>query len=258
MIMKTKIQLVASLLLVVAACGDNQVAPDARVRPDTGGSGGFPAAPTLGTQIDRMGRPTINTLLNHGFDPAPAAQTAKDAYNANSMPATWVQYVPEFAKTLGILDALDTGFCGNGRCEANEGVANPLNLCTLDCGATGTGAGDGCGNQALYNGGQGTTPGPMSYFTLAGILALDELYLDTSKTQCGLYLAVEFGQVSPVPNSTCGGRSLQSDVVDFSLSLTAIGIPGFSTDGMFTPKIQDGAPPHTDYLADFPYLGNPH
>ena len=65
-------------------------------RHDTGsGSGGFPAAPALGAQIDRLGRPAINTVLNHGFDgSASSAGAAKDAYNADGSPGGWLQYVP--------------------------------------------------------------------------------------------------------------------------------------------------------------------
>jgi uncharacterized protein DUF4331 len=43
------------------------------------------------------------------------------------------------------------------------------------------------------------------------------------------------------------GRRLQDDVIDIELNLV--------TNGGVTG---DGVGPHTDYLADFPYLGNPH
>src|SRR5437588_5574628 len=51
-------------------------------------------------------------------------------------------------------------------------------------------------------------------------------------------------------SSTAGylnGRRLQDDVIDISLNL--------ATNGAITA---DGVGPHTDYLADFPYLGKPH
>ena len=51
-------------------------------------------------------------------------------------------------------------------------------------------------------------------------------------------------------SSTAGylnGRRLQDDVIDISLNL--------ATNGAITG---DGVGPHTDYLADFPYLGKPH
>lgn len=43
------------------------------------------------------------------------------------------------------------------------------------------------------------------------------------------------------------GRRLQDDVIDISLNLV--------TDGKVTG---DGVGPHSDYLSEFPYLGNPH
>jgi Domain of unknown function (DUF4331) len=51
-------------------------------------------------------------------------------------------------------------------------------------------------------------------------------------------------------SSTAGylnGRRLQDDVIDISLNL--------ATNGGVT---SDGVGPHTDYLAEFPYLGRPH
>ncbi|HSD87409.1 MAG TPA: DUF4331 family protein [Kofleriaceae bacterium] len=262
--MKNMIKLLA-ITVALAACGDNKGLPDAHPRPDgppaDAQCSNCPAAPTLGTQIDRMGRPAVNTLLNRAFEPPTAGQgTAKDAYNADATASGWVTaYAPEFMKGLGMIDSLDTGFCGNGICELGEtGTDIPATACAADCAAAETGTiATACANQTLYNGGQGSTPMTTSYQTLASILASDELYLDTTKTICAFYLAVEFG-VATGNHTTCGGRAPEYDVVDFSLSALAIGINGFSTDGMFTPKFSDGAPKHTDYLSAFPYLGEPH
>src|SRR6185369_12071168 len=42
----------------------------------------IPPPPVIGAQIDRFGRPVVNTALNHAFDPdETAAGLAKDAYN---------------------------------------------------------------------------------------------------------------------------------------------------------------------------------
>jgi len=49
------------------------------------------------------------------------------------------------------------------------------------------------------------------------------------------------------PSGYLNGRRLQDDVIDISLNLVTNG--GLKTDGVG---------PHTDYLADFPYLGQPH
>lgn len=271
--MKTNIKLLSLLLLAATACGDNKLAPDARVRPDTGGGSGsaFPAAPVLGTQIDRLGRPAVNTLLNHGFDPTAAAGSAKNAYNADTaFGSGWIaNWRGEFAKNIGIIDALDSGMCGNLRCESGEAggpAPDPvLGICPADCGSNvlNLGSGNGCGNSVLYNvgvpGNPGTTPNPGSYVALGTLLAQDEIFLNTSKGMCALYLAVEYYVATGAPGTetTCGGRTPQYDVVDFSLSMIASGVAGFTLPS-FTPKISDGAGPHTDYLADFPYLGNPH
>lgn len=267
MTMKTTMKLLAVAALLASACGDNNKgAPDAKVsdgNPADAYCSNCPAAPMLGAQIDRIGRPAVNTVLNHGFDATAAGGTAKDAYNANANPATWIAYTPEFYKNMAILDSLDTlpPTCGTGtgagKCEIGETNAN----CPADCPtAAQIGKANGCGNAVLYNGtGSGPpTASPNSYQTLAGLLSNDELFLDTARAQCGLYLAVEFGIATGGTNSTCGGRMPQYDVIDFSLSFLSMGIAGFSTDGMFTPQFKDNAPAHTDYLTTFPYLGTPH
>lgn len=154
--------LFTSAAFVVACSGDNnqndggtdgsvdQNTPDV-TKTDAGDSGGNPPPPTLKTQIDRIGRPAINTALNHVFDPTAAAGTAKDSYNADKNVAGWqAAYSAEFAKNLGIFDALDTV----------------------------------CGNQIAF-------AKANSYSTLAGVTADDRLYLNTGSTTCTTYLAVE-------------------------------------------------------------------
>jgi hypothetical protein len=258
--MKTiKLFTVAALALI--GCGDNRGAPDARVR-DSSGPDAFviPAVPTIGAQIDRMGRAAVNTALNHGFDPSAAADTAKVAYNQMTAKTDWLGQanVGEFMKNLAFIDVLDSGICGNGICETGE-TGTAAGNCMVDCGTTATGAGNGCGNQVLFNGNPagGGTATPLSYATLAGILAEDELYLDTGKTNCSFYLGVEFGVVTGGGNSTCGGRTPEYDVIDFSFSMLAMGLKGFSNT--FQPQITDGVPKHADVSStDFPFLGTPH
>ncbi|HEY6032854.1 MAG TPA: hypothetical protein VIV58_01305 [Kofleriaceae bacterium] len=246
---RISIILLATLAALAAInCGDNLKVTDGGTAGSDAGSGNnFPAAPALGVQIDRLGRPAINTVLTHGFDgSASSAGSAKDAYNADGAPGGRQQYVPEFMKNLAILDSLDTGLkCVTGAC-------------------TGSATEPGCGTQVEYNGSLsgGGTPGPTSYQTLAGLLSDDELFLDTTKTICEVpsnhqnYLAVEFG-VLATPNSTCGGRAPTNDVIDTSFAALAIGLNGFALD--FTPAFGDGADPHTDVSNDaFPFLGAPH
>lgn len=193
-----------------------------------------PPPPTLGTQIDRMGRPAINTALNHSFDTTKTTKdAAKDAYNQDKDPTNWVKptvYVPEFMANLGVLDALDAK----------------------------------CGNQLSY---KGTTPAADSYSPLAGLLADDRLWLKTDATTCSLttsptlidstpggYLAVE--GASSVPNNDCGGRTLSYDVMNISYSLLAAG-----AGGLAPPTNQlDGvmAVPDRSKGSTFPYLAVPH
>ena len=242
----------------LAACGDNLKAPvdathDTAVTPDAYCSD-CPAVPTLGAQMDRMGRPAVNTALNHGFDKTSAAGPAKTAYNQDESVGTWPQsYTAEFMKNLAIIDVLDTGLsCANGACTPE----------------TSPGLSDGCGNQVLYNmqAFGGGTAAANSYQMLAGILANDQLFLDTSKKSCDLpmshqnYLAVEFNVVTTVANTTCGGRAPTNDVMDTSLTALAFGVNGFNaTDGMFTPVVKDGAGPHMGVTNDtFPFLAAPN
>jgi Domain of unknown function (DUF4331) len=149
---------------------------------DTGAQVPPPPPPTLGTQIDRMGRPAINTALDHTFDPNPMTQNmAKDAYNADNQPAHWATFIPEIRANLAIYDGLDTV----------------------------------CGNQAAY--GALTNP---DYLTLASVLAGDALWLNTASTTCMQYLGVEFN-VLGVTNTDCGGRTLTENTIDVTYNALA-------------------------------------
>lgn len=266
------IKLLAITTLVLSGCGDNKSSPDARTKDSNTSPDAvtFPAAPTLGAQIDRMARPAVNTVLNHGLDPSMDGKDAKDTYNQMTSRLTeWLSpaNVGEFMKNLALIDLLDSGRCGNGICEENETFLT----CPVpaqsgddpgDCTATSVPAGNGCGNQVLYNGSPtgGGSPAADSYSSLAKILADDELYLDTSKPNCLFYLAVEYGVVSSGTqgtNTTCGGRAPDYDVIDFSYSILAMGIRGIDV-ATFTPLVQDGVGKHPDVTTTFPYLGAPH
>lgn len=235
----------AVALLPRCNCGDNNATPDAFVKKDAAIDAGFPAVPALGAQIDRMGRPAINTALTHAFDVNPTTKgAAQDAYNQDTAVAQWpATYVPGkdgFAFNLALYDALDSGLtCADGQCQ----------------GAGGT---NGCGNQPLFASPASAT----SYNGLAGVLADDQLYVDTSKSTCGLYLAVEFGVVTGAGNTVCGGRQPTDDVGAITYTAVAIGIGGFkASDGSFTPFIHTGpgVVPHADVSnTAFPFLGAPH
>lgn len=153
----------------------------------TGGSSMAPPAPMLGAQIDRFGRPAINTALNKAFAPdAMVANKAKDAYNADVDAAKWAAtYSAEFSGNLAILDSLDTT----------------------------------CGNQILAGG----MPVAGRYTTLAGALGDDRLWLKTDAMACSTYLAVEANATGLLANEDCGGRKLDYDVIDTTYSALAIG-----------------------------------
>jgi hypothetical protein len=104
----------------------------------------------------------------------------------------------------------------------------------------------------------GGTAAATSYQSLATLLANDEIYLDTGKATCTFYLGVEFGVVTGGGNSTCGGRTPEYDVIDFSFSMLAMGIFGFLQPS-FEPRIKDGVDKHADVSSTtFPFLGAPH
>lgn len=255
--MKTIIKIFAVAALSLTACGDNLKVPsDSSMGTDGSGSNGPPAPPTLGSQIDRMGRPTVNTALNHVFDPTAAAGSAKTAYNQDESVGTWPQtWAPKFAPNLAILDALDTGVCGNGLCETISGETNAT--CAVDCPTAGAiNTTDACGNQAFYN----AQAGSAAYIPLAGVLADDQLYLETSKSTCAGYLAVEFFTqvIGNSISSTCGGRAPSYDVIDTTYTLASIGVKGFNPQ-TFAPAFGDNVSAHTD-ISDttFPFLGAPH
>ncbi len=206
-----------------ASIGD---APSDVVSSDAS-DGGPPPPPVLGAQIDRFGRPAINTALNHSFDPSAAAGTAKDTYNADTMESTWVaSYKAEFAKNLAILDSLDTTATGNG-----------------------------CGNQLFAQ----PDAGAGRYDTFAGVLANDRMWVNTAATNCSQYFGVELiatgvlaadGGPDGGPTNECGGRKLTYDVIQTTYSAAALGaVSGFGSGVSAVPGKTNGT--------TFPYLAPP-
>lgn len=224
----------------VAGCGGSAASPDGAVT-DAGNPDamGFPPPPTLGAQIDRMGRPAISTTLVAVFATAGAARTAqKDAYNHAADPAAWkttplqtnVTVEGELKANLAVLDAID------------RGLATPM---------------AGCGGALLYVG----PPGAGTYQGAADMFADDRIYVDTSRQSCSVYLALELEYTSggALPHSTCGGRMLGHDVIDTTYSVLASGLGDFDAGrGELVPKIRDGVTVHPDISDVFPFLGPPH
>ena len=200
-------------VVVLAGCGDSEVSSSTTTTN--------PPPPAVGAnQIDRMGRAGVNTALtNPFFDPNVASQeqmheATQDEYNGATDAAQWgTMFSAEIAGNLAILDGLDRV----------------------------------CGNQLLA--GSSATAG--RYNTLAGILADDQLYVNTASGTCNQYLAVEANAVG-ITNNDCGGRTPLEDTIDTTYSLLAAGAlsgvgDGISADG-------DG---HASLTA-FPFLDRPN
>jgi hypothetical protein len=229
------------LAIALTGCGDNRINSDASLHRDSGNpdAPSFPSPPTLGAQIDRLGRPAISTALVAVFTAAGAGKTAqRDTYNHATDPATWkttmlqtnVTIEREFEVNLAKFDAID------------RGLAVP---------------GAGCGNAMKYSG----PPSPASYQAAADLLADDQIYVDTSKATCTVYLdlEIELASSGSFVHKTCGGRTLTYDVIDVSYSVLAAGTDGLNQATNFSPKIGDGVAAHGDVKNDtFPFLGAPH
>jgi len=210
-----------------------------------GGQGGmnpnFPPPPEPLAQIDRMGRPAINTALSAtfvigdangavaGVSTDPLRNAAEDAYNADGLPSNWDTNEGMFAANLAILDSLDTGVGG----LTNDAA---------------------CGNQPGYAGGACAGAG-QCYALIATVLAEDVLWVDTAGVGCSAaeapfgsgYLAVEFNALG-VTNTGCGGRRPIDDVIDVTYGVVA-GVPGQFGDSV--------APPVGLHPELFPYLKAP-
>ncbi len=147
-----------------------------------------PNMPTVGAQIDRMGRAGVNTALTDPFDTVNGmtVDQVKNAYNIDSNIAGWVNtWFPKIAINLGILDALDGS----------------------------------CGNQFLA----GATAVAGRYDGLSKALADDQIYVKTSSTTCTTYLGVEADATMKIPNSDCGGRTPLYNTIDITYALLAEG-----------------------------------
>jgi len=182
-----------------------------------------PAAPALGDQLERMGRPTINVAVTNPFNLKESVgmqDATRDAYNKDSDPSKWVaNWKNDIRTNLAIYDGADTV----------------------------------CGNQA---GADMAKMDPTRYDTLATVLADDRLFVDTTGKTCNLYLGVELA-VLGVANMDCGGRTPNYDVVDFTYTAATVGAAPILM-GMF--PVNDGIPKDPDGTANlttFPFLDNP-
>jgi hypothetical protein len=220
-----------ALMMVLVAplaggCDDDDKPADLGNTPDMTANTMNPAAPALGAQIDRMGRPGINTALTDPFDISsynlgPFMNKTKDglqdSYNANAAQSSWAgTHVPQIQFNLAVLDSLD----------------------------------DVCGNQAAAS--AAMADAGTRYAPLAGALSDDEVYVNTASATCTQYLAVEATALLGAPlGSDCGGRTPKMDVIDVTYSALAIGALTGVTDG-----VSDDSP-NTRNTA-FPFLSAPN
>lgn len=256
--MKNLTLVTLSLGLLLGACGDNLKAPADAPKAIDAPPMGFPAAPTLGAVIDRMGKPAVNTAINAVVDSGAAKTAKKDAYNHAALdPTMWASTVLDAAGTdpaypiTSAAQVLGPRKTVLGEFKKYLGIFDTLDQASGLPG-TAVGPGGGCGNGALYN-----NPAGSFYTVLATVLADDELYIDTAKLTCNTYLSVEVDVIAGA-HSQCGGRTPSHDVIDSSYSLLASGANGFAGTA-FTPLVTDGVVAHTDVSTDnFPFLGPQH
>jgi len=185
-------------LIFLSACGGEtaDLDPQTPSTPSTPSdpSDPVPTKPSLGVQIDRMGRAAINTALNQTFQSDKDLKDAeKDRYN-RAGPSRWAEYLDGFMASLAILDSLDTV----------------------------------CGNQLIADGAD------TRYAALAGVLVDDQLYIQSASGTCGTYLGLEAEVVGAVPPGAggCGGRTPSDDVIERSYSVLAAGALAGIDDGI--------------------------
>ncbi len=151
-----------------------------------------------GKQIDRMGRPAINTVVNSSGPVVGAPSAAKNVYNVSDPADDVANFTTAVIGALQAYSSLDA----EGPYATSEAAA------------------------------------------LANVLLPDVLTFDKAS-------------VLPAP---LNGRALPDDVIDTELNIVTGGdplglFPGRDAVGGIST---DGIGPHTDYLADFPYLGDPN
>lgn len=160
-----------------------------------------PEPPTLGGQVDRVGRAAITAALISPFDNTTAG-TNRDTYNRTPKDG-WAQFSSQIGESLAAYDGLD-GMCGN---------------------------------QILV---QQAETGAARYATLASVLADDRLYLASSQDACSQYLAVELQVTNLLPNTDCGGRTPVYDTIDTSYTVLindlSVGVTK-ATDGVPTDDV---------------------
>lgn len=147
-------------------------------------------------QFDRMGRPLTGNALLGTIAPAEVSDDLKERYNA-ATPATAASFVGEIEKGLALYDGFD-GACGNSwLADAKAAAAD-------------------------------------RYRPLATLLADDRLWVDSRRTECTQFFAVELANLSGRTDAAndCGGRTPVEDAIDVYRSLLANGTTRGIDDGV--------------------------
>jgi hypothetical protein len=148
----------------------------------------------LGAAVERIGRPLTGNALVGPLAPGEATDRRKEEYN-RAAPEGWPAFAADLAETLALYDGFDGA----------------------------------CGNQWIAD---GSTEPRARYLALARLLADDRLWVDSRRTLCRRYLAVErtaLGALEGPPD--CGGRTPDEDV-DVFRSLLVSGTTTSVDDGV--------------------------
>jgi hypothetical protein len=201
-------------------------------------------APQLGAQIDRMGRPAVNTALtdpfwDNGTRTLEDHHAQQDRYNQASDPMGWGDV--ELAPGKKVRDAIK---------------ANLAAYDALDGTSDGVAAGDGCGNQLAYGATYKGTTYP-DYTLLTTVLTDDRVYVNTGSGTCTTYLAVEANQLG-VTNNDCGGRTPSYNTIDITYSALVTGHPVCTTMCDVSNGVTSDAEKGANFSETaFPFLGDP-
>jgi hypothetical protein len=246
--MRTSLFFAFSVAALSVGCGGNNTMTGMDM-----GTTMSPAKPAMAsTQLDRMGRPTINVAVTDPFNlpytgtgmGGATRDATRLAYNSDSNQAMWqANWGPVLAKTLALYDGVDQK-CGNqfGACANSMGCANGYTPTAYNAQAAPTSAG--------------------TYGMLADVLADDQLYINVGNTNCSFYLGVEANVLGvPGTNTLCGGRTPLVDVVDETYTAATVGFAGFPTPPATAFSITDGVNAKAGAMASlttFPFLANPN
>jgi len=184
------------MCLAAWACIGNDTpdgAIDAPIVPD----GPENPMPTLGKQIDRVGRGQIKRLVIHPF--SANNQLEKLSYQRDGDTKNWVtKWSAAIVGTLAVYDAI-SGQCGDGLFGSYQNVANVIanDQIFVETGINKTGK---------------CVRSPSEIFNCS---------LSTSQTypECGLYPGVEIAHLTTTESKGCGGLNQMQTFVDTSYNI---------------------------------------